>query len=83
MPNIFYEQVTFDEQLQAFIFVDTNARAPAEGCMYVIFHEPTKRYFRYSPTINQLKLTNARDLDWTTRYLLCSDYIFSSNERPK
>ena len=58
-----------------FTYYDIYDRVPAEGCMNVIFQEPTKRYFRYNPTINQLKLTNARDCDWTTRYLMCRDYI--------
>ena len=44
MPHRFYRQVTNNEQLQAYIFVDTNPRVPAEGCMYVIFQESTERY---------------------------------------
>ena len=44
--------------------------------MYVIFHWLTKRYFRYNPTIYQFNLASARDLDCTTQYLLCKDYIF-------
>ena len=76
MPPRFYGQVTYDEELQAYIFVDTNARVPADGCMYVISHEPTNRYFRYNTTINQFKLNNPSDHDWTTQYLLCRDYIF-------
>ena len=63
MPHRLYRQVTYDEQLQTYIFVDTYARAPIEGCMYGIIHEATKRYFRYKPTVNQFKLTNARDHD--------------------
>ena len=58
------------------MFVDTNARVPAEGCMYIIFHGPTNIYFRYNPTINQFNLTNAKDHNWITQYLLCKDYIF-------
>ena len=69
--------MTYDEQLQAYVFIDTNARLPAEGSMYVIFHESTKRYFRYIPTIKQFKLTKAKDHNWTTRYLLCKDLIFN------
>ena len=76
MPCRFYRQVTYDEQLQAYVSVDNNARMPTEGCMYVIFHEPMKRYFRYNPASNQFKLTNARDCDWMIRYVLCRDYIF-------
>ena len=76
MPCRFYRQETYGEELQAYAFVDTNARVPAEGCMYVIFHEPTKRYFRYNTTINQFKLTNAQDCGWNTQYLLCTDYVY-------
>ena len=42
MPHRFYGQVTFNEQLQVYVFIDTNALVPVEGSMYVIFHEPTK-----------------------------------------
>ena len=77
MPCRFYRQVVYNEQLQAYIFTDTNARVPSEGSMYVIFHEPTKRYIRYNPTFNQFKMTKAKDHDWPTRYLLCKDLIFN------
>ena len=42
MPHRFYKQEICNGQLQAYIFIDTNARVPAKGSMYVIFHEPTK-----------------------------------------
>ena len=32
--------------------------------------------FKYNPAIYQFNLTNAKDHDWTTQYLLCKDYIF-------
>ena len=67
--------MTYDEQHQACIFIDTNARLPAEGSMYVIFHEPMKRYFRYNPTINKFKVTEAKDCDRATRYLLYKCYV--------
>ena len=35
-PCRFYRQVTYNEQLESYVFVNTNARVPAEGCMYVI-----------------------------------------------
>ena len=76
IPSRFYEEVTYSEELQTYVFVDTNARVPAEGCMYVIFYGLTKRYFRYNMTIDQFNLTNAKDHDRTTQYLLCKDYIF-------
>ena len=46
------------------------------ACM-LFFNEPTKSYFRYNPTINKFKLTEAEDYDWTTSYLLCKDLIFN------
>ena len=76
IPSRFYRQVTYNKELQAYVFVDTNARVREEGYIYIIFHGPSKRYFRYNPTINQFKLTNAKKCDWTTQYLLCKDYIF-------
>ena len=69
----------YDEELQAYAFVDTNSKVPAEGCIYVIFHGPVKRYFRYDPMIGQFNQNNARNHDWTTRYSLFKDYIFHQN----
>ena len=57
MPHVFYGQVAYNGQLQAYVFIDTNAIVPAEISMCVIFHEPTNRYFRYNPTIIQFILT--------------------------
>ena len=45
IPSRFYRQVKYEE-IQAYVFVDTTARVPAEDCMYIIFQGPTKRYFR-------------------------------------
>ena len=77
MQHRFYGQVTYDEQLQAYVFTDTDAKVPAENSMYVIFHEPTNRYFRYNPVSRQFRVIKAKDRDWTTRYLLCKDLIFN------
>ena len=44
--------------------------------MYVIFHEPTKRKFRYNPEIRQFRQGRAEECNWTSRYLLCQDVIF-------
>ena len=75
IPSRFYGQVTYIEELQAYVFVDTNARVLAEGYMFVIFDGPTKRYFRYNLTVDQFNLTNAKDHNWTTQYLICKDNI--------
>ena len=68
--------MTYDEQLQAYVFTDTNAVVPAETSMYVIFHEPTKRNFRYNPEIRQYRQIRTEECEWTTRYLLYQDVIF-------
>ena len=49
---------------------------PAETSMYMIFHEPAKRNFRYNSEIKQFRQVRAEEHDWTTRYLLCQDVIF-------
>ena len=77
MPHRFNGWGAYDEQLKEYIFTDTSTRVPDKGSMYVVFHEPTKRYFRYNPTIEQFRLTKAKDCDWTTRYFLCKDFIFN------
>ena len=53
VPHRFYRQVTYDDQSQAYAFVDTSARVPAENSMYVILHEQTKRNFIYNPLTRQ------------------------------
>ena len=37
MPCGFYGQVTYDEKLQGYVFIYTNARVPAESSIYVTF----------------------------------------------
>ena len=76
VPCGFYRQVTYDEQLQAYVFTDTNAAISAETSMYIIFHEPTKQNLRYNPEIRKFRQVRVEECDWTTRYLLCQDVIF-------
>ena len=76
MPYRSHRQVTYDEQLQEYVFTGNNALVPAETIMYVIFHEPTRRIFRYDPKSRQLKQVRVEKCAWTTRYLLCQDVIF-------
>ena len=45
--------------------------------MYVIFHEPTKRYFIYNPLIRQFRLTEAKNHYFTSRHLLHKDLMFN------
>ena len=40
MAHRFYRQVTYDEQLQEYVFTDNNALVLVEPSIYVIFHEP-------------------------------------------
>ena len=42
VPCRFYRQVTYDEQLQAYVFTDINALILAETSMSVIFHYQQK-----------------------------------------
>ena len=64
VPHRFYRQVTYDDQLQVYVFVDTTTLVPTKNSMYVIFHEPTKRNFRYNPTSRQLWQIEAEDCEW-------------------
>ena len=70
----FYRQITYDEQLQAYVFTD--ALIPAETSMYNIFHETTKRIFRYNPEIGKFRQVKVEECDSTTRYMLCQHVIF-------
>ena len=76
VPHIFYRQVTYDDQLQAHLFTDTNTLVPVETSMYLIFHKPTKWNFTCNPEIRQFRQIRTEECDWTTRYLLCQDVIF-------
>ena len=75
VPHRFYRQVTYDKQLQAYVFTDTNAFIPTETSMDGIFNSPTKRNFRYNPEIRKFREVKPEECDWTTRYLLCQDVI--------
>ena len=55
VPCRFYRWVTYDKQLQVYVFTATNALILAETSMYIIFHEPTKRNLRYNPEIRQFR----------------------------
>ena len=57
----FYKQVTYDDQLQAYVFVDTRTLVPAENSMYIIFPETTKRNIRYNLEIRQFRQSKAED----------------------
>ena len=73
----FYRQVTYDDHLPAYVFINTNELVPSENSMYIIFHETMKGSFRYNPEIREFRPIKAEDGDWTTRYLLCQDVIFN------
>ena len=76
VPHRFYRQVTYNEQLQAYVFTDTNVLILAETSIYVIFNESTKRNFKYNPEIKKFRQVRAEECDSTTRYLWCQDVIF-------
>ena len=59
VPCRFYGQVKYDEQLQAYVFTDTNTLIQEETIMYIICHETTKRNFRYNPEIRQFRQVKA------------------------
>ena len=76
IPSRFHRQVTYGEQLQAYIFTDNNALVLVETSMYIIFHELTKRNCRYNPKTRQFRQVRKEEYDWTMRYLSCQDVIF-------
>ena len=54
VSHIFYREVTYDKQLQAYVFTDNNAPVPVESGMYIIFHEPTRTNFRCNQKLGNL-----------------------------
>ena len=59
------------------VFTNTNAVVLHKNSIYIIFHGPSKRNFRYIPETRQFKQIQENDCDWTTRYLLCQYVIFN------
>ena len=45
-----YQEVTYSNHKQAYIFVENDAMVPIENSMYVIYHNSMKRSFRYEKT---------------------------------
>ena len=78
VPRRFYGQVTYSNHKQAYVFVENDVIVPIENSMYVIYHNPTDRTFRYNKkkTFQQIDM---QECELTTRYLLCQDAIFHRN----
>ena len=69
MLHRIYRQVTCDELLQTYIFTDNKTVVPVETSMYVVFHEPTRRNFRYNPKTLQFRQIRVEECDSTARYI--------------
>ena len=82
VPCRFYRQMTYDEKLQAYTFTDTNASILAEISMYIIYHEPTIRNFRYNPEIKQFIQVREEECDWTNQIPVLSRCNLPSSDRP-
>ena len=75
VSHTFYRQVIYDEQLQAYVFTDTNALFQWKlAC--TLFPLANKRNFRYNPETKQFRPVRAEECDWTVRYLVFQDVIF-------
>ena len=58
VPRRLYRQVTNSNQKQDYVFVENNAIVPVDNSIYVIYHKPTKRSFRYDQKKNKNIPTN-------------------------
>ena len=72
---MFYRNVAYKKQKQAYIFVENNAVVPLDNSNCVIFLEPTKQCFRYNHQTMQLAQVGLDECNWSVRYLLCQDII--------
>ena len=75
VPKIFYGQVTYDDQKQAYVFVQNNRIVPIEN-MCIIYHDPTKRGFQYNQKTRQFKQVSLHECKLSMRHLLRKDVIF-------
>ena len=76
LPKWIYGQITYDDQKQAYVFVENNAIVPLENNMYIFYHEPTKRSFQYNQNTKQFKQMSLHEYGWSMRHFLCQDMIF-------
>ena len=77
MSHRFYGQETHDRQLQTYVFINTNAKVPAENNMYVISMNQQKGILDITQHVGSLDYFKTNHCDWTTTYLLCKDMIFN------
>ena len=70
-----HRQVTYDDQKQAYIFVQNNTLVLVENNMYINFHKLTKRGFQYDQKTMQFKQISVHECKWSIRYLLYQDII--------
>ena len=75
VPRRFYEQVTYNNQKQTYIFVENNAIVSIANSMYVIYHDPIKS-FKYNQKTKTFQQIDIQECELTTRHLLCQDAIF-------
>ena len=71
-----YGQMTYSDFKQADIFVENDAIVPIENSMYVIYHDPIKRSFRYDQKTKTFQQIDMQECELTARHLLCHDTIF-------
>ena len=69
VPRRSYGQVNYSDQKQAYIFVQNDAIVPIKNVMCVIYHNPTKRSYRYDRKTETFQQTDIQECELTTRYL--------------
>ena len=63
-------------QKQAYVFIENEAIVPIENSMYVVYHDPTKRSFKYDQKTKQIQQISVYNCKLRMRLLLCQDAIF-------
>ena len=69
VPKIFYRQVTYDDQKQAYVFIENIAIFPLENNLCVIYHEATKQSYEYDGKTRQCKQISFHECE-------CSQVIY-------
>ena len=61
----FYEQVTYSAQKQAYVFVENDAIVTIENSMCAMYHDPTKKSFKYDQKMKQFQHISTHDHELT------------------
>ena len=63
VPRSYYREVTHSYQKQVYVFVENDFIVPTKNSMYVIYHDPTKRSFKYDQKMKQFQQVSVMNVN--------------------